>query len=195
MVPTAPTYRPVTSASTAAPLALDGLALVGRHAERGVALEVLGDAEAFARGELHVRHRDVVLEIDERLAATVRDLPQRARRRAASSAAARSATGRRGKAAFGAPPPAPASWPSARHAPRPNEPDAAPATLMPGGKSPGTSAESASLHCGLPLRWVVRLTVGFQPPDTASRSQAKRSVLPLASPTTMPCTPWPPRTC
>ena len=32
----------------------------------------------------------------------------------------------------------PASWPSARHAPRPNEPDAAPATRMPGGSAPGT---------------------------------------------------------
>ena len=51
------------------------LALVGRHAERGVALEMLGDAEALARGELHVRHRHVVLEIDERLAATIGDLP------------------------------------------------------------------------------------------------------------------------
>ena len=77
---------------------------------------------------------------------------------------------------------APAAWPSARHAPRPNEPAAAPATLMPGGNAPGTSAASASLHCGLPLRWVVRWRLGFQPPDTATRSQANRSVLPLSVP-------------
>ena len=51
------------------------LALVGRHAERGVALEMLRRAEALARGELHVRHRHVVLEIDESLAAAVGNLP------------------------------------------------------------------------------------------------------------------------
>jgi hypothetical protein len=56
-----------------------GLALVGRHAERGVALEMFGDAEAFASGEFHVRHRDVVLDIDECLASGVGDLPHRRR--------------------------------------------------------------------------------------------------------------------
>ena len=45
-----------------------GLALVGRHAERGVALQVLGDAEALARRELDVGGGHVVLEIDEGLA-------------------------------------------------------------------------------------------------------------------------------
>ena len=55
-----------------------GLALVGRHAERGVALEMLGDAEALARRKLHVGYRHVVLEIDERLASAVLDLPHRA---------------------------------------------------------------------------------------------------------------------
>ena len=53
---------------------------------------------------------------------------------------------------------------------------------MPGGSAPGTSAAGASLHCGLPLRWVVRWRLGFQPPDTATRSHANRSVLPPAVP-------------
>ena len=44
------------------------LALVGRHAERGVALEVLHRDEAFAVGKPHVVGRDVVLEVDEGLA-------------------------------------------------------------------------------------------------------------------------------
>src|SRR5262245_46135759 len=57
-----------------------GLALVGRHAERRVALEMLGDAEALARGELHVGDRHVVLEIDEGLALALLDLPHRAGR-------------------------------------------------------------------------------------------------------------------
>ena len=42
-----------------------GLALVGRHPERGVALEVLDRAEALARGERDVVDGDIVLEIDE----------------------------------------------------------------------------------------------------------------------------------
>ncbi len=57
---------------------IGGLALVGRHAERGVALEMLGDAEALARGELHVGDGHVVLEIDEGLAAAACHLPERA---------------------------------------------------------------------------------------------------------------------
>ena len=161
-----------------------GLALVGRHAERGVALEMLGDAEALARRELHVGYRHVVLEIDERLAPAVLDQPHRACRPASVSALAAGpleAVKPQSVAAV-----APAAWPSARHAPRPNEPAAAPATLMPGGNAPGTSAASASLHCGLPLRWVVRWRLGFQPPDTATRSHAKRSVLPPASLTSTP---------
>src|SRR5262245_2900065 len=56
------------------------LALVGRHAERRVALEMLGDAEALARGELDVGDRHVILEIDEGLALALFDLPHRAGR-------------------------------------------------------------------------------------------------------------------
>ena len=79
VVPTAPMIAPGDLGQHRRAVDVAGLALVGRHAERGVALEMLGDAEAFARGELHVRHRHVVLEIDEGLAAAVRDLPHRAR--------------------------------------------------------------------------------------------------------------------
>ena len=43
------------------------LALVGRHAGRGVALDVLDRAHALARREPDVARGDVVLEIDERL--------------------------------------------------------------------------------------------------------------------------------
>ncbi len=43
------------------------LALVGRHAGGGVALDMLDRAEAFADRELDVLGRDVVLEIDESL--------------------------------------------------------------------------------------------------------------------------------
>ena len=42
-----------------------GLALVGRHAGRGVALDVLDRAEALAHGELHILRGHIVLEIDE----------------------------------------------------------------------------------------------------------------------------------
>ncbi len=54
-----------------------GLALVGRHAERGVALEVLDRAEAFALGERDVVGRHVVLQVDECLLLRAGDMPQR----------------------------------------------------------------------------------------------------------------------
>ena len=41
------------------------LALVGRHAGRGVALDVLDGAKTFARRQLEILDRHVVLEIDE----------------------------------------------------------------------------------------------------------------------------------
>ena len=43
---------------------IGGLALIGRHAERRVALEMLDRDVALARGERDVLQRDVVLEID-----------------------------------------------------------------------------------------------------------------------------------
>ena len=46
-----------------------GLALLGAHAERGVALEMLDRLVALAMGERHVVHGDVVLKVDEGLAA------------------------------------------------------------------------------------------------------------------------------
>ena len=50
------------------------LALIGRHAERGVALGVLDALEPLAGGQLDVGHLHVVLEVEERL------LPDRVRR-------------------------------------------------------------------------------------------------------------------
>ena len=60
------------------------LALVGAHAERRVALEMLDRLIAFARGERDVVDGDVVLPVDEALRAlrAARDAPQRQRRSA-----------------------------------------------------------------------------------------------------------------
>ena len=44
-----------------------GLALVGGHAGRGVALDVLDRLKSFARGELHVARGDIVLPVHEGL--------------------------------------------------------------------------------------------------------------------------------
>jgi hypothetical protein len=52
-----------------------GLALVGRHAGRGVALEMLDRGEPFLRRQVHVPCGDVAGEVDERLVAF--DFPQR----------------------------------------------------------------------------------------------------------------------
>ena len=49
-----------------------GAALIGAHAEGGVALEVLDRGVAFAHRELDVGHRHVVLEVDEALAVAPR---------------------------------------------------------------------------------------------------------------------------
>ena len=61
-----------------------GLALVGAHAGRGVALDVLDRAEAFAQRQAEILRRDVVLEVDEGLLAGARAVgrhgPERAER-------------------------------------------------------------------------------------------------------------------
>ena len=44
-----------------------GLALVGRHSGRGVALQVFDRAESLLRGKPQVAHRHVVLKVDEGL--------------------------------------------------------------------------------------------------------------------------------
>src|SRR5262245_33778951 len=44
------------------------LALIGRHAERGVSLQMLDGLKALALGELHIRGRDIMLEVDKRFA-------------------------------------------------------------------------------------------------------------------------------
>ena len=48
------------------------LALIGRHAEGGVALHVLDRTETFAKGDSEVRRGDVVLEVDELFGAPTR---------------------------------------------------------------------------------------------------------------------------
>src|SRR4029077_15494564 len=75
-----------------------GLALVGRHAGRGVAFHVLDGAKTLAQREREVLGGDVVLPVDERTAARVRRAWQRAdeaggctRRRLRSGAAAATA--------------------------------------------------------------------------------------------------------
>ena len=87
-----------------------GSALVGRHAERGVALEMLDRAEALALGQRDIVGGDVVLEIDERLllrAATCQSgvtakVSSSARRRISSGLAVKPALLRRTLAGLGA---------------------------------------------------------------------------------------------
>jgi hypothetical protein len=44
------------------------LALIGGHAKRGVALEMLDRLEALTMGQLNIGHRHIMLQVDERLA-------------------------------------------------------------------------------------------------------------------------------
>src|SRR5262245_49940714 len=57
---------------------MGGLALVSRHAERGVALQMFRDAETLAHREFDVGNGNVILEIDEGLASALGNLPDRA---------------------------------------------------------------------------------------------------------------------
>src|ERR1019366_9352509 len=50
------------------PVHIGQLALIGRHAERGVTLEMLDGAEALTLGKNDVVNGDIVLEIHESLA-------------------------------------------------------------------------------------------------------------------------------
>ena len=54
-----------------------GLALLGRHAERGVTLQMLDGAEAFPVGDLDVLRGHIVLQIDEGFVARLLDPPER----------------------------------------------------------------------------------------------------------------------
>ena len=157
-----------------------GLALVGRHAERGVALQVLDRAEALALGERDVVGGDVVLEVDEGLAARAAHAPERRR---TPCSPARPRAGR--PAGRVKPQSAAASQPASRARLAGHRPVRAGRRrrrrrVMPGGSAPGTKAAMRSFQTGLPPRCEVRCSVGLQPPDTQARSQSMRSVSPVA---------------
>ena len=154
---------PGSSAMIARPLTLDSLALVGRHAERGVALEMLDRAEALA-----LRQREVV---GGRRRSGNRRRPCLASRAtcqngvsANGASAARGAAGAlaanrqlgRGLRALRA---------RRRRGRRPGRNDAgggAGDDHAAAAASPGTKAASASFHSGLPPRWQARCSDGFQ---------------------------------
>ena len=149
-----------------------GLALVGRHAERGVALEMLDRAEAFARGE-----RDVVavtsfwkstnaLPSAPRRARAARPRRRSSPARAASGSAAvlkPDACGRLG---------AGCARRRASAAASENEPPAAPATRHAARHFAGNEGASGSDQRGGRRDACVSAMCGFQPPETASRSTA-----------------------
>ena len=123
------------------------LALVGAHAERRVALEMLDGAVAFARGERDVVDGDVVLPVDEAFGS----LDGRAGRSTAA-ASAPLATGAACGDASGAPArkPAciaaaiPAACPSSSATARSKCPLTAPAGVIGAGEPSGTNVASAS---------------------------------------------------
>ena len=77
---------------------IGGLALVGAHAERGVALHVLGGAVAFQPGKLDVLGGDVVLQIDEGRTLAAMHPPERRGERGAFTADRRHGRHRSGEA-------------------------------------------------------------------------------------------------
>ena len=175
--------RPVSAASTASAGDAAGLALVGRHAERGVALHVLDRAEVLPRRQRHVLDRHVVLQVEPRPprapspARTAAHPHRRVLRLRHVAGAARRCRARAAPPPPpSAPPPAP---PASRTRPPPRRRPPAPAPRP----AAGTKAAIASSQTGRPPRWQVRCTAGFQPPATARQSAAiQRSPAPLAHP-------------
>ena len=80
VVPVSGIDLPVTAAMMARPGDVRRLALVGRHAERRVALQMLDRVEAFALRQLDIGGGDVVLQVDKGLA-LAGDVPQRRQRK------------------------------------------------------------------------------------------------------------------
>ena len=54
-----------------------GLALIGRHAQRGIALQMLDRPEVFLIGQLHILDGDIVLLIDPGASLALGHIPQR----------------------------------------------------------------------------------------------------------------------
>ena len=162
------------------------LALVGGHAERGVALGVLDADIALARGELDVGDLHVVLEVEERLGAQlVRGAPAGIDQTGcggASSGPPRGVRPRRRRRS----PTSSAAWRPARcafarQASRSRAPAAAPAgehearavgARAAAGRGRARSAPAASSQVSLPPQCDQRCTTGDQPPDIATASQA-----------------------
>ena len=151
-----------------------GLALVGPHAGRGVALDVLDRLEALADCETEILGGDVVLEIDERLGPgrchpagygpswqqrrELRLVDRRRFRRVGGE------TGRCGGLCTG-----PSAFGEAgreRMAPL-----AEPAERSAWIDRPGTKAAASSSNLSLPRDCENKWTVGFQPPETSRQSQ------------------------
>ena len=148
-----------------------GLALIGRHAQRGIAFQMLdGELKFSLMGQLHVLDRHIVLLVDPRPALAFMHIPQGAEIAiGASSALGRSTclaerpspdlsstaiacrlTGR--QSAMGR---------QAHHLPRLRPP-----SDRSGPPVPGTKAAISSRHSGRERWCEVMLTLGFQPPDT-----------------------------
>ena len=151
-----------------------GLALIGRHAGRGVALDVLDRAHALARRELDVAGGDVVLEIDEGLGRVCPRGSGATRPSVPTSNAVRALDARRlgrpRRRRLRAPRPEPRRSRKRRRQ--------APTETMSCAASPGTKVRVAASKRSRPRDCENRCTLGVQPPVMAMRSQAISSGLP-----------------
>ena len=151
------------------------LALVGRHAGGGVALDVLDRAHALLHRKLDVLDADVVLEVDEGLdAAVAEDMQRRAERRRRKPAARRRRRRSAPRGRRSPPPRRPRARPRRpRRGPRRDRRSAlqAPADRSRWTEAPGRNTCSASSNASLPRDCEKRWTEGVQPPDIRSASQ------------------------
>ena len=158
------------------------LALIGRHAGRGVALDVLDRAHALARRELDVARGDVVLEIDERLGQLLLRPAARRGRTCRRDRDRAPSTLRRCPGVAPAAPPAPRAV--RERLPRDRTRRRRRRRSLACAGAPGRNVRVAASNASLPRDCENRCTLGVQPPLMAMRSQA--IVVGLARPPVRP---------
>ena len=168
------------------------LALVGRHAGRGVALDVLDRAQALLDRELDVLDADVVLKVDESLDGSVAEHVQRRAERAAHGRgrafdSVSAGAGRRGTRGLRRRAAGRVALGERRRRARTSRCRRRPSARA-GPTPPGLKSCAASSKARRPRDWEKRWTDGVQPPDMRSASQAIRRMPPGCAESRTPMT-------
>ena len=176
----------MAAASSARPDEVAGLALVGAHAERRIALHMLGDRIALACRQRDIGGGHVVVQIDKGAPPLAGGQRVRDRRRGGgrvrlvdlgNTAGIGGGIARHAKAAQGGGP-RPGRFALGEAGGERKVPFAAPAQPPPRRSRPAPARRDRGSKRSRPRACAKSCTFGFQPPDTASRSQSSVTVRP-----------------